>query len=152
MDDNQTRRSKEALQHLYNNVLPQLATHIHQNLTDITPLFHDFGLEIVVDTWTKDPDAEEGTPISIENGNVQQMGLKLRLEGFERAGAPPFDITKDLLLKLGYMSYEVGPGKNVVWLEKMYCQNWTKQEYEEIAGKWSEELIEEITQRLQSLH
>lgn len=144
-------RDKDAILHLYNSILPTLASRIHQNLADITPLFDDFGLEKIVDIWTKDPDAGDDTPISIENGNVQYMGLKLRLEGFQGAGAPPFDITKDLLFKLGHTTYEVGPGKNTVWLEKLYGEAWSESETADMAQKWCEELIDEITQRLESL-
>ena len=151
MKDTQHTRDKDSIQHLYDNILPMLATRIHGNLTEITPLFHDFGLERVVDVWTKSPDADEDTPISIENGNVQQMGLKLRLEGFQSAAAPPFDITKDLLFILGHSTYEVGPNKNTIWLEKLYFGKWTETETADVAQRWCDDLIEEITQRLESM-
>lgn len=151
MKDAQHTRDKDAIQHLYNNVLPNLAARIHGNLGEITPLFHDFGLERVVDVWTKSPDADDDTPISIENGNVQLMGLKLRLEGFQSAAAPPFDITKDLLFILGHSTYEVGPNKNTIWVEKLYFEKWTEAETADIAQKWCDDLVDEITQRLKSL-
>ncbi|WP_347158740.1 hypothetical protein [Pontibacter chitinilyticus] len=144
-------RNKATLQHLHNNILPKLATSIHNNLTAITPLFHNFELSIIVDTRTKGPEADADTSISIENGNVQQMGLRLRLEGFQKAGAPPFDVTKDLLFKLGYTSYEVSTGKDIAGEERSYDQNWTKQDMEELAGRWSEELVDDIMQRLADL-
>lgn len=151
MEDTEHIRDKNAILHLYNKVLPALATRIHQNLTEITPLFHDFGLEIIVDNWTKPTDESDNTQVSIENGNIQNMGLRLRLEGFQRAGAPPFDINKDLLFKLGLRSYEVCPEKNTVWMEKPYQQTWTENEKAEIAENWGESVIDEITQRLEGL-
>lgn len=144
-------RDKDAILHLYNKTLPTLATRVHLNLAEITPLFDDFGLEKVVDIWTKDPDASDDTPVSIDNGNVQYMGLKLRLEGFQRAGAPPFDVAKDLLFKLGHMTYEVKPDKNNVWLEKLYGEAWSESETADIAQRWCEDVIDEITQRLERL-
>lgn len=144
-------RDKQAIQQLYNNTLPELAQQIHQNLAAVIPLFNDFGLERIIDTWTKDPAASSAVEVSIENGNVQQVGLRLRLEGFQRAGAEAFDVTKDLLFRLERNFYTVGPDKNINWLEKEYLQRWDKSEYEQIAGKWSEELIDEITQRLDNL-
>ncbi|MFD3003342.1 hypothetical protein ACFS7Z_23480 [Pontibacter toksunensis] len=144
-------RDKDSILHLYNKILPTLATRIHINLAEITPLFHDFGLEKIVDIWTRNVDASDDTQISIENGNVQQMGLRLRLEGFQRAGAPPFDITKDLLFKLSHTSYEVGSGKNTVWLEKLYYEAWTEDETADIAQRWCEEVVDEITLRLERL-
>ncbi|WP_018478995.1 hypothetical protein [Pontibacter roseus] len=143
-------RDKQSIQHLYNTILPELAKHIHQNLSAVIPLFHDFHLERIIDTWTKDPDASYGTEVSVENGNVQQVGLRLRLEGFERPGADNFDISKDLLFKLERGSYTVGPDKHNIWLEKEYLQRWEKPEYQEVAGKWIEELIDAITQRLEN--
>ena len=145
-----TTRNKEAIQQLYNTILPALAQAIHQNLAPVTELFENFVLERVLDTWTKDPAADSDKAISIENGNVQQMGLKLRLEGFNKPGVEPFDITKDLVFKLEYSSYTVGPDKQNTWLEKQYLQKWESSEYGLIAEKWSEEVIDSITLKLGS--
>ncbi|WP_299823934.1 hypothetical protein [uncultured Pontibacter sp.] len=149
--DAQSTRNKQTIQHLYNTILPALAQHINQNITPVTALFNDFGLERLVDTWTKDPTAAEAEEVSIENGNVQQLGLKLRLEGFKRAGAGAFDLTKDLIFKLERNCYTVGPDKNTNWLEKEYSQRWETSEYETIAARWSEELVDAITERIQSI-
>jgi hypothetical protein len=149
--EDQPIRDKQAIQQLYNTILPALAEHVHQNLTAIIPLFDNFNLERIIDTWTKDPAASSTVEVSIENGNVQLLGLRLRLEGFQKAGAEAFDITKDLLFKLDRSSYTVGPDKNNNWLEKEYLLRWDKTEYEAIAEKWTEELIDDITQRLENL-
>nr|WP_194362572.1 hypothetical protein [Rufibacter sediminis] len=131
--------------------MPQLAERIHQNLTEVFPLFDDYQLEKVADTWTKDPHSSSDKEISLENGNVQQLGLKLRLSGFQRAGTQTFDLNKDLVCVLEYTSYAVGPDKNTPWLEKAYLAPWTNQELEQIAERWSEDLIEEITMKVQTL-
>ncbi|RNI30598.1 hypothetical protein [Rufibacter latericius] len=145
----QHTRDKEGILHLYNKILPQLAERIYQQLTPVFPMFDDFGLEKVVDTWTKDKHASSEKEISMENGNVQQMGLRLRLSGFQQAGGNTFDLSKDLVFRLEYSSYEVGPDKNSTWSEKAYLQAWSSQELEEIAERWSEEVIEEITKKVQ---
>ncbi|MFT2008384.1 hypothetical protein ACMA1I_06895 [Pontibacter sp. 13R65] len=142
-------RDKQAVQQLYDKILPALAAQIHQNLEAVFPMFHDFHMERVVDTWSRGA-ADSTEEVSIEKGNVQQLGLRLRLEGFQRAGAPAFDLAKDLLFKLHHSYYEVGPDKDKVWLEKQYDQPWQQTEYSEIAERWSEELIEALTQKLQS--
>ena len=147
MNENKTR-DKQAIQQLYNDVLPVLAQQIHQNLTPVIPLFENFVLERVMDTWTRDPGSDPGEEVSVEKGNIQQLGLKLRLEGFHKAGIEPFDIIKSLLFRLEYSSYTVGPDKNTNWLEKEYLQRWEKNEYETIAEKWSEEVIDQITEKL----
>ncbi|GHA80667.1 hypothetical protein [Pontibacter akesuensis] len=144
----QHTRDKDAILQLLNKVLPKLAERIHANLEPVLPLFDDYKLEKVTDTWTKDPHADDDTEISVENGNVQQVGLKLRLEGFQRAGADAFDIAKNLIFKLELYDYSVGTGKGNAWLEKQYYESWTDSEMDEVAVKWSEELIEEITQRV----
>ncbi|GAB3204326.1 hypothetical protein ABID22_003284 [Pontibacter aydingkolensis] len=149
--DAENLRNKHSIQHLYNAILPELAQHINHNIMPVTALFHDFGLERVIDTWTRDPAAGDDEVVSIENGNVQFMGLKLRMEGFKRAGAGAFDMNKDLLFKLERSSYTVGPDKNTNWLEKDYTQRWETSEYEMVAAQWAEELIDAITQRLESI-
>jgi hypothetical protein len=147
----QNSRSKETILKLYNNLLPTLARHIHQEISPITALFNDFNLELVVDTWTKDPDVYYHEAISIENGNIEYLGLQLRLEGFLKPGVPPFDLYKELLLKLEPARYGLGPGKNVIWVEKAYDQTWTEIEIKEVADRWCSELIDDLTQRLERL-
>ncbi|GAB2537442.1 hypothetical protein [Rufibacter soli] len=144
-------RDKEGLLHLYNKVLPPLAEKIFQHLQEVVPLFDDFKLEKVIDTWTKDKHASTDKEISLENGNVQQMGLKVQLTGFQKAGAQTFDVNKDLVFFLEYSSYIVGPDKNTAWLERFYLQPWTPQEMEDLAEKWTDEVIEDITKKLQEI-
>ncbi|MFD2514974.1 hypothetical protein ACFSRY_13940 [Pontibacter locisalis] len=144
-------RDKQSIQQLYNTTLPALAEYVHQNITPVIPLFNDFRLERILDTWTRDPATDPTEEISVENGNIQQVGLRLRLEGFQRAGAEAFDMTKDLIFKLDHYSYTVGPDANNSWLEKDYLHRWGRSEYEEVAERWSEELIDDITQRLEKL-
>ena len=141
-------RCKQTISKIYEHVLPTLAQHVNQNLTPIIPLFENFTLERVINTWTKDPDVYAPQEISIENGNVQQMGLRVRLEGFNKPGVESFDIAKDLLFKLEHKNYTVGQGVDNIWLEKYYSEQWEQADYEMIADKWSEELIDIITERL----
>ena len=150
MEIEQTR-NKQTIQQLYNIVLPALAQYIHRNITPVVPLFDNFVLEQVIDTRTKDPAADAAAEVSVENGNVQQMGLKLRLEGFQRGGMETFDMTKDLVFRLEYNRYTVGPDKDNVWLEREYGQRWTPTEHDMIAERWSEELVDELTQKLENL-
>ena len=151
MPDTSQIRSKQTINQLLENVLPKLAAQIHHNLTDVLTLFHDFSLEKIIDIWTKAPDADADTEISIENGNVQQIGLRLKLEGFQGADVPPFDIRKDLILKLDYMDYQIRTDKNNPLAEKSYSDKWTEKEISEIAKIWSEELIDDITGKLEGL-
>lgn len=141
-------RNKETLTKIYEHVLPTLAQYINQNLMTIIPLFENFTLERVINTWAKDPDVYMPQEISINNGNVQQMGLKLHLEGFNKPGAETFDLTKDLLFKLETKNYSVGQEAENTWLEKNYTEQWEEADYEMIADRWSEELIDVITERL----
>ena len=43
--EEQAIRDKRTIQDLYDNILPELAKHIHQNLAPVIPLFEDFVLE-----------------------------------------------------------------------------------------------------------
>lgn len=146
--EEQARRTKQTILHLYDQILPVLAQQVNENLIPVIQLFEDFVLERLLDTWTKDPAGDSTEEISLEKGNVQQLGLRLRLEGFNKPGVEPFDITKSLIFRLEYSSYTVGTDKNSNWLEKEYLQRWEKSEYQMIAEKWTEELVEEIMRRL----
>lgn len=144
-------RNKQSILKLYNDVLPKLAQRINDNIGPVKNLFDNFGIELLIDTWTKDPTADVEQEISVENGNVQQLGIRLRLEGFTRPGAGAFDLVKDLIFKLDHYSYTVGPDKNNAWLEKEYLQYWEADEYDLVAERWSEELIDTLTEKIQGL-
>ncbi|WP_192821028.1 hypothetical protein [Rufibacter sp. LB8] len=141
-------KDKDSIKPLYDQLLPQLADKLYQQLTEVVPLFDDFSLERVADTWTKDRDNPSDKPISLENGNVAQIGLKLQLLGFQRAGVTSFDIAKDLVLKLEHTTYSVGPDKNTTWVEKRYFQPWTPQELDDVAERLASEVIDAITEQL----
>jgi hypothetical protein len=144
-------KDKEAIQQLYNKVLPSLAERAYKHLTDVVALFDDFRLEKVVDTWTKDKNASSEKEISLENGNVSQIGLQLQLLGFQRPGTNAFDLYKDLVFKLEYSSYTIGPDRTTIWQEKPYYYQWSTQELEDLAVQWTEEVIDDLTRQLQSL-
>jgi hypothetical protein len=144
-------RNKETILNLYNNLLPALAGRIHQEIMPVTGLFHDFKLERVVDTWTRDPEVYYPEPISIENGNIEYLGLQLQLEGFLKPGVLPFDLYKELLLRLEPSRYGLGASKNDIWVEKTYEERWTEAELQAVTDRWCGELIEDLTQRLERL-
>lgn len=144
-------RNKENILRLYDNLLPALAKRIHQEISPLIALFHDFNLERVIDTWTRDPEVYYHEAISVENGNIEYLALQLRLEGFLKPGVAPFDLYKVLLLKLQPASYGLGTGKNEIWVEKDYDQAWTEAELAEVTERWCAELIEDLTQRLERL-
>ncbi|QHL86482.1 hypothetical protein GU926_03105 [Nibribacter ruber] len=143
-------KDKDAIQQIYNKVLPKVAERIYQHLTEVVALFDDFRLEKVADYWTRDKDAASDKEISIENGNVAQVGLQLQLLGFQRPGVTAFDLQKDLVVKLDYTSYTVGPDRNTAWEEKPYFYDWSNQELEELAVRWSEAIIDDLIQQLQT--
>jgi hypothetical protein len=148
--EEQVTRNKQAIEQIYNTVLPLLAEQVNHNLMPVIPLFENFVLERLLDTWTKDPAGDPSEEISLEKGNIQQLGLKLRLEGFNKAGIEPFDISKSLLFKLELHSYTVGPEQRTTWLEKEYLKRWEQSDYERIAEKWSEEIIDSITIQIEA--
>ncbi|WP_224995932.1 hypothetical protein [Cesiribacter sp. SM1] len=150
MSENQ-KRDKGATRDLYEKTLPLLANGIHAKLAEITPLFRDFHLEKMMNTWSRSSEDRSDLPISIENGNVLQMGLRLRLEDFQRAGVIPFSIVKDMVFNLEDTVYQVVSDKGEVWQEKGYYQQWSKQEVEDLTRRWCDALIEDITNRLEQL-
>lgn len=126
-------RDKEGLQQVYNKVLPPLAEKVYAQLQEIIPMFDDFKLEKILDTWTRDKNTDSSQEISLENGNVPFMGLRVQLLGFQRGGGHTFDLSKDLVFTMDYSSYTVGPDKNTRWAEKAYPSPWTNPELNELA-------------------
>lgn len=141
-------KDKDALLHLYQTILPKLAEQSYRNLTEVLPLFDDFRLEKVVDTWTRNQENPSEKEPSLENGNVAQMGLRLQLMGFQRSGIAAFDVVRDLVFKLEHSFYTVGTDGATAWLEKPYYQTWSPTELDEIAQRWCEDVMDAIARQL----
>ncbi|MFC6998891.1 hypothetical protein [Rufibacter roseus] len=141
-------KDRDSLLHIHNQILPKLAEKVYQNLAEVIPMFDDFRLEKVVDTWTKDRQNPSQKELSLENGNVARMGLRLQLIGFQRPGISAFDVAKDLIFHLEHTTYSVGPDLHTKWQEKRYFQPWTNPELDQIAQQFAGEVIDDITNQL----
>jgi hypothetical protein len=80
--------------------------------------------------------------------HVHTLGLSLLMEGFKKAGVNTFSVWKELYINLQQFKYGVGKEQHQPWIEKLYHQNWTEDEISELAERWCEEVIEDITQRI----
>jgi predicted nuclease of restriction endonuclease-like (RecB) superfamily len=144
----QREKSKEDVFYLFNELLPQLQKEIEQNLADLMPEFTkvEIGRNINGHSWgfftTTDLEAKIGKE------NITVLGLSLRMEGFKKAGVNSFGIWKDLLIELHQFKYDVGTERHKPWMERMYHQEWTREEIRSLAERWCEVVIDDVQSRL----
>lgn len=144
-------KDKESVLWLFGKVLPDLATRITKGLEEVAPLFNDFWLTKRINNVSKPDYTTEEMEVILQRENVYLLGLSLRLEGFKKAGTKAFSLSRDLMFTLEAFKYDVGTERDKVWLEKLYHQKWAEEELQELSDKWCEEVVEHITQRLESL-
>jgi predicted nuclease of restriction endonuclease-like (RecB) superfamily len=148
----QKGKDKEAILQLFNKVLPALEDKITRCLEEVVPLFHDFTLTKRINHTSKPGYANVDLEAILERENVDLLGLTLRLEGFKKASTQAFGVYKDLIFTLQPYKYSVGPERDNLWEERLYHQEWSDLDLQEIAEKWSEEIVEEITKRLENIN
>ncbi|GGG18835.1 MULTISPECIES: PDDEXK nuclease domain-containing protein [Pontibacter] len=144
-------KDRESVVSLFEKVLPELATRITKGLKEVTPLFSDFWLMKSINHTSKVNYTKEELEEILQRENVHQIGLAIRLEGFKKAGTKVFGLSKDLVFTLEAYKYEVGADRHHAWLEKLYHQDWTDEDLQNLSDRWCEEVVEHITQRLESI-
>ncbi|GAB3832828.1 hypothetical protein GCM10028895_51070 [Pontibacter rugosus] len=140
----QRSKDKDAVVDLFDRVLPELAARITKCLDEVIPLFTGFWLAKRVNSLSKPNYTTEELEEAWQRENVNLVGLSLRLEGFKKAGTKAFNVSTDVIFVLENYKYGVGPTREKAWVEKLYHQEWTESELQELAEKCCEEVIEEI--------
>lgn len=147
----QKERDKDDIRYFFNELMPQLEQEIESNLQSITPEFTkvEFGRRIngTVGPYFISIDLEA----QMQSENITQLGLSLRMEGFKKGGISTFGIWKDLLIELHQFKYSIGIEPHKSWLEKLYHQKWTKKDIQELANRWCDEVVDEITEKLERI-
>lgn len=147
----QKEREKDDIRYLFNELMPQLEEAIQKNLQAVASEFTKVVVGKKINSTSSPSFTEADLEKELQSGNVTQLGFTLRMEGFKRAGTNTFGIWKDLSIDLQQFKYGVGTEPHKPWLEKMYHQQWTKQEIQELAERWCEEVIDDITERVSQL-
>lgn len=151
MEEVQKRKDKESVLWLFDKVLTDLAARITKGLEEIAPLFDAFWLTKRINSTSKPGYTAEELEAILQRENVYLLGLSLRLEGFKKAGTKAFSLSKDLDFTLEAYKYEVGTERDKVWIERLYHQEWAEGELQDLAERWCEEVVEDVTQRLGSM-
>ncbi len=86
-----------------------------------------------------------------KNENITQLGLSLSLDGFKKAGTKAFGFSSHLIFQLEEFKYKIGPGPDEIWEERLYHQQWTDEELQLLAERWSEMIIDAINSRLEGI-
>lgn len=147
----QRERDKDDVRYLYNDVLPQIEEQIKKNLQLVIPEFTSTEISKRINHTSSPFYTSADLEKHLEKENVQQLGVTLRMEGFKRAGVNAFDIWKELHIDLQQFKYGIGKQQHKPWIEKLYHQKWTNEEIQELVDRWCEELIDEITERMENI-
>ncbi len=76
--------------------------------------------------------------------NIHELGLNIELNGFKKAGLKSFNSYSDLKFFLEKYKYQVGPSRQTIWQEHLYDKEWTTENLQILAQKWTESIIEEV--------
>lgn len=86
-----------------------------------------------------------------KNESINHVGLTLSLDGFKKAGTKAFGFSANLIFQLEEFKYRIGPAPDEIWEERLYHQQWTDHELQQLAETWAEMIIEKITDSLKTI-
>ncbi len=144
-------RDKDEVRYLFNEFILDFEKAVKQNLSEITNEFAKVEIGRRINNTSSPYFMAADLEATLEKEAVYQLGLGIRMEGFKRGGTKAFNIFKDLIINLEQYKYGVGTEQHKPWLEKLYHQKWTKEEVNNLADKWCEQLFDEIADRIEQL-
>jgi predicted nuclease of restriction endonuclease-like (RecB) superfamily len=147
----QKEKDNNDVWYIFKDVVPQLEEEIKRNLKPIVGDFTKVELSRRINNLSSAYLMGIDLEKHLQNDNVNLIGLSLRMEGFKRGGVDSFGVWKELFIEFHQFKYGIGNEQYRPWIEKLYHQKWTKEEIQELAEKWCEEIIDDITEKVGKL-
>ena len=147
----QKERDDDDIRYLFNELLSALTEKIKGILTSILSEFSKVQIGHRINGTTNYFYTSVDLEAALQNGSIYLLAVSLKLEGFKKGGTKTFNISKDIILNLGQFIYTIGIEQHSPWMEKLYHQKWADKEIEEFAERWCEDLVEEISDRINRL-
>lgn len=141
-------RSKDDIRYIFNELLPQLQKEIESNLQDLVPEFTKVEIGRRINSTSHTHFTSTDLEANLLKENVYLLGLHLRMEGFKKAGAKAFGVFKDIFIETHQFKYDIGKEQGRLLMEKLYHQKLTAGEIKTLADQWSEEVVDEIADRM----
>ena len=83
--------------------------------------------------------------------DMWMLGFEYELEGFKKAGTKAFNVYCPLEIRFDKFKYSIGPGQGKIWEERLYHKLHNSEELEQIADRFVEMVVEDISQRIETL-
>jgi hypothetical protein len=148
----QKERDSNDVRYLFSELLPKLQQEIEKVLapflTEFTKVEIGRRINSTSSRYLLEPDLEA----LMAKENISILGLSLRMEGFKNAGVHTFGVWKELFIDLHQYKYGIGPEQHKPLIEKLYHQKWNEEEIRELVERWCEEVVDDITDRIERLN
>lgn len=145
-----TKKNKEVLLYLF-GVLQKIQAETEKLISLEMNLFQKTDIGRSIDGHGNRGLVSVDLEKKLQSESVFELGLFINMYGFKKAGTRAFDFYDSMVFYLHDYKYQIGKDRNTFWEEKMYHQQWTEFEIQQIAEKWSEEIIDGISKRLEQI-
>lgn len=144
-------KDKNDIVYLFGKIIPDLKKHITATLKEVEKLFTKKEITRSINKRSFAGATTIDLEAIMDKESISDIGLSIRLEGFKKAGIRAFGIYKDLNFSLEPYKYSIGTQRDKPWIEKLYHEQWSNKELQKLSDQFCEEIVEEITYRLEKL-
>lgn len=141
-------RDREALDYIFNEVLWGIKEKTERLLHEEILLFKDARIDRSINGSTYYNATNADLEAKLLKENVHQLGLNINLDGFKKAGTKTFGVYVTLTINLNKYMYTVSENREPNWFEKLYHEKWEEDELQQVAEKWCELILDEMSKRI----
>lgn len=119
--------------------------------SDILPLFDNSNSSLRIDGYGSNNLNDIIKRLTDSNYNTRNFIIELRLEGLKKAGKDAFDSYQELNIRLLDYKYQLGFDTRDIFDERLYHQLLTDSELTNIAEKFVDRLLDQITSNIERI-
>lgn len=147
----QEELSGQITRQLFNEVLFRLKNKMSELLEPVFGRFREGIIHYSINgrhsyLGSADLDAE-----FLTTSDIHEIGLGVQLQDLKKGGVKSFNWFGRLSFYLEKYKYQVGPDRMEIWEEHLYHEQWTNDDYQQLAEKWAELIIEGISMSVENI-
>lgn len=146
-------KTSEIIKLVYSNIQVPLIELIKTRMLEFKPYFNN----ITIDYWYNERihpgimNEVDFANIILKEPDIWSLGFQFNMDGFKKAGIKAFNISYRLEIYLNKYKYSLGLGPGNLWDERVYRNFHAKEDLEKFADTYAEKILDDITQRMETL-
>lgn len=144
-------QSLEIIKCLFNETLYQLRKKVTLLLEPVGNLFKDAIVAYTINGSSSYLGSADLEADLLTGKNIYEIGLFIELNGFKKGGLKSFNRFFNLKFILEKYKYQIGPDREHIWEEYLYDKVWLDDDFRQLAEKWVESIVDEVSKSIEGL-